>query len=72
MKCGGKHRRAKSQRLNMGGGNVENRSSREAEDNIDVSLLYPEERNDMDGSGQAPGLRRPLKEVERGNKAFDS
>lgn len=36
-------------RLNMGrGGECGNRSSREAEDNIDVSLLYPEERNHMD------------------------
>lgn len=31
-----------------GWGECGNRSSREAEDNIDVSLLYPEERNHMD------------------------
>ena len=38
----------KSQRLKLGGGGCGNRSSREAGDNIDVSLLHPKERNHMD------------------------
>ena len=49
MKCGGKHRFVSQiSETKHGWGECGNRSSREAEDNIDVSLLYPEERNDMD------------------------
>ena len=50
MKCGGKHRfvsQISETKTGVGVG-CGNRSSREAEDNIDVSLLYPEERNHMD------------------------